>query len=189
MNDFADFMFNVPIFHLEVRDWNNKKKQLLEIASEYNLIKVNRYDTVKSNFHTQLNIESHNDKILKILKEEINIFCNYFKFNYCKISNSWFETADQKDYHGLHNHGPIGYSSICYIDYDEFNHTPTQFVGPFHDFINGSVLEYEPTVKEGSIVFFPSAIIHYTNPNTSEIKRNILSFNLDVKENESQRLR
>jgi hypothetical protein len=188
MNNFIDYMFKVPLLHLQVNNWEKKKEILFEMAKTSNLM-LGKESKVKSDFHTQNNNQTmgkHNDKVMEVLEEEMEIFCNYFEFNSCMIKSSWFELADQGNYHGIHNHGTTGYSSVCYIDYNKCVHTPTQFVSPFHNFLTGELLQYEPEVEEGSIIFFPSVIMHYTEPNISKIKRTILSFNIGVKENESQ---
>ena len=39
-------------------------------------------------------------------------------------------------------------------------------------------MDFTPNVKEGDIVFFPSQLLHYANPNTSDKERVILSFNM-----------
>ena len=39
-------------------------------------------------------------------------------------------------------------------------------------------MDFNPDVKEGDIVFFPSQLLHYANPNTSDKERVILSFNM-----------
>ena len=190
MNNFIDYMFEVPLLHLQVKNWEKKKKILFEMAKTSDFIMAEEYcSKVKSDYHKQNNAKSmgkHNNKVLEVLEEEMEIFCNYFEFNSCTIKSSWFESADQGNYHGIHNHGTTGYSSVCYIDYNKSVHTPTQFVSPFHNFLTGELLQYEPEVEEGSIIFFPSVIMHYTEPNISKIERTILSFNIGVKENESQ---
>ena len=183
MNNFIDYMFKVPLLHLQVSNWETKKEILFEMAKTSNLMMFEE-STVKSDYHEENNAQSmgkHNNKVLEVLEEEIEIFCNYFEFNSCVIKSSWFEVADQMHYHGIHNHGSTGYSSVCYIDYDKSAHTPTQFVSPFHNFLTGELLQYMPEVEEGSIIFFPSSIMHYTEPNTSEIERTILSFNIKIK--------
>jgi hypothetical protein len=185
MNDFIDYMFKVPIFHLQVRNWETKKEILLEMAKTSDLIVAEEnFSEIKTDYYKQKkdnSVGKHNNKVLEVLKEEIEIFCNYFEFNSCTITSSWFELANQGGYHGVHNHGTTGYSSVCYIDYDKSAHTPTQFVSPFHNFLTGELLQYGPEVEEGSIIFFPSSIMHYTEPNTSEIERTILSFNIKIK--------
>jgi hypothetical protein len=185
MNNFIDYMFKVPLLHLQVNNWDRKKEILFKMAKTSNLM-MGELSKVKSDYHEQNGNNSmgkHNNKILEILEDEIEIFCNCFGFNSCAIKSSWFELADQGNYHGVHNHGSTGYSSVCYIDYNKDIHTPTQFVSPFHNFLTGELLEYEPKVEEGSIIFFPSSIMHYTEPNTSKIERTILSFNIDINEN------
>jgi hypothetical protein len=183
MSNFIDNMFNIPILHLKVTNWEKKKEILLEMVNNCDLI-VGKNDTLKTDFDIQNHNQTmgqHNDKITKILKEEIEIFCNVFNFNQYEMISSWFEIAAQENYHPIHNHGSIGYSSVCYIKYDHNVHTPTQFISPFNNFLDGSLLYYEPKVEEGSIIFFPSLIMHHTKPNNSKIERTILSFNLNIK--------
>ena len=72
-----------------------------------------------------------------------------------------------------------GFSSVCFVEYDENVHTPTKFISPYSNFVNGSCLDHSPkNVIEGSLIFFPSAILHYTHPNNNNNTRTILSFNL-----------
>ena len=190
-DDYCDYMFKIPLLHLSVRNWNEKKSVLMSMIDDTQM-NINEGESIKTDYYSRQNTElaiRHNQKIEEILKEEINIFCNHFGFCYHKISMSWFQTASKGNYHGIHNHGSVGYSSVCFIDYDCENHTPTQFISPFHNFITGDFLEYSPKVKEGSIIFFPSTILHYTEPNNSDVERTILSFNIDVKESHNQRPR
>lgn len=175
MNDYRDNMFVIPLLHLEVRDWKDKKKQLKDICNRCNLYDK---DCVKTDFHNQEEI--YVKDILHILSEELNIFANHFDLNNFNILNAWFEKASKQNFHAVHNHGSIGYSAVCYVDYDQNEHTPTQFISPFNSFLTGNTLYYTPNVNEGSLIFFPSIINHYTLLNESEKERLILSFNLNV---------
>lgn len=191
MDDYCDYMFKIPLLHLSIKNWEQKKLELLNMMNEVEM-SINEGEHIKTDYYTKQNTKftlKHNQRVTEILKEEIQGFCNYFNFCYYKVSMSWFQTASKGNYHGIHNHGAVGYSSVCFIDYDPKEHTPTQFVSPFHNFITGDFLEYGPEVKEGSIIFFPSVIMHYTEPNQSDKQRTILSFNIDVKENHNQRPR
>ena len=51
-------------------------------------------------------------------------------------------------------------------------------MSPFPNFLTGLQLTYTPEVDEGSIIFFPSYISHFTEPNLSDENRLIVSFNL-----------
>ena len=37
-----------------------------------------------------------------------------------------------------------------------------------------------PGIREGSLIFFPSYVLHYTAPNQSDVDRIILSFNVNA---------
>jgi hypothetical protein len=182
-NDYLDFMFKIPIVHLSVRNWDAKKLILLNMMDSSDLKKSERED-LKSDYHTQLNSDEkgkHNEQIEELLKEEINLFCNQLQLNQYKVVMSWFEKAGLGDYHGVHNHGLVGYSAVCFIEYDKENHTPTQFISPFNNLLTGIALRYTPQIDEGSIIFFPATILHHTEPNKSTKERKILSFNINVK--------
>lgn len=97
------------------------------------------------------------------------------------MKHAWFELATQHGYHAPHRHGVLGYSSVCYIDFDENLHTSTKFIAPFTNWITGTDLLYQPQVIEGTVIFFPSAILHYTEANYSEKPRKIVSFNLECR--------
>ena len=82
--------------------------------------------------------------------------------------------------HAVHNHGPGGFSSVCFIEYDKHNHKPTTFISSFGNYITGELERYQPDVEEGDIIFFPSNLLHYAPTNLSKITRTIISFNLDI---------
>ena len=181
-NDYLDFMFKIPIVHLTARNWNLKKSILLDMMNKSRIESFE--EDVQSDYHIQQNDNEagkHNERVENLFKEEINLFCNQLSFSEYRVVMSWFETAAQGNYHGIHNHGLVGYSAVCFIDYDKEEHTSTQFVSPFNNFLTGHTLHYSPQVDEGSLIFFPATILHYTEPNKSTKERKILSFNINVK--------
>jgi hypothetical protein len=116
--------------------------------------------------------------ISEILDDEIMRFSIESNFEDLSIS-CWFQRYTQGCFHTPHNHGAIGYSSVCYIEYDEDEHTPTVFISPFANPKDGTLMHYFPqNIKEGTIIFFPSSITHYVLPNESKKIRIILSMNL-----------
>ena len=133
---------------------------------------------VKTNYHK--NSQKIIPKIAQLLEPEVTQFLRAISATSGTISAAWFETASKGDWHPIHDHGATGYSSVCYIRYNPEVHTATNFLSPFANFLTGSSMTYEPPVEEGSMIFFPSAINHYTKPNASGEERTILSFNLSV---------
>lgn len=186
MNDYLENIFYIPLLHLSVRDWENKKKILLEVIKN-NPIKPSDDENILTNYHQHKG--DLNETIERLFEEEIKSFCECFGFVYYRVSMSWFQIAEKGHHHGVHNHGSTGYSSVCYLEYDEDVHTPTEFIAPFNNFITGEGLYHSPKVSEGSIIFFPSNLMHFTDINKSDKKRVIISFNIDVRESHDQRPR
>ena len=189
-------MFEVPLYHIKIDNWKEKKKLLLELFSaiEHNVTKV-QYEheggSVSTDFYkTDRHYQSKEyDKIPNILTDEIKLFIRENNLKYNKNHTSWrmkscpwFEKGKLEDYHSVHNHGACGYSAVCFINYDPNVHKPTKFQSPFLDFNMGDIIHYlPPNIEEGSMIIFPSAIAHSTIPSHVNVNRLILSFNLEVK--------
>lgn len=184
MNDYYIDMFKIPFLHLQVRNWNIKKQKLKNLFNQEKHLNIEK-DEVTSDYHYKVdtgNLDKNNKEIDFILSEEISIFKDFFEFSDHELIISWFQTTTDGQYHSVHNHGSSGYTAICYIDYDEEIHRPTQFIAPFNHFIRTDTLHFKPeNIKEGSLVFFPAAINHFAEPNHTNIPRTILSFNLKLK--------
>jgi hypothetical protein len=180
MSDYTEFMFKIPIVHTSVRNWNQKKSILLDIMSNTNL-EIHNNESVQSDYYIQKNNPIYTIQIAELFEEEINVFCRNLGFSEYRVVMSWFQTSSQGEHHGIHTHGLVGYSAVCFIDFDNLEHTPTKFVAPFNNLLTGEALQYTPKVEEGSLIFFPASILHYTEPNKSPKERKILSFNINVK--------
>lgn len=167
-----DNMFYIPILKIQCKDWENKKAQLIRISENLKFtnyqLKTDFFDDSVKNIST----------ISEIFSDEIAIAQNKFGFTHSKITHSWFEEALFGGQHKPHTHSNKGYSAVCYLMFDFLNHKPTTFIAPFHNFLDGEALEYTPEVKEGTIIFFPSSILHFSNVNLSEQPRKVVSFNI-----------
>ena len=176
------YMFFVPIFHYKVNDWENKKRNLLEY---WNLTK-NECIQDENNLIHNFNLTPNNSKINYLIhqtfSEEINNFTKDIEMGCYEFIRGWFESTLKYSYHAPHNHGALGYSSVCFIEYDQNFHRPPTFFSPFNNFINGDSLLYTADdISEGSILFFPSSILHCTDVNYSDVQRLVVSFNLRLK--------
>lgn len=176
MLGYKDYMFSVPIYNFMVEGWDEKKSSLMKIYEENKShLKLSDNDTVITDYYSDNN---YRDEVYDVLKDDIEDFLGHIGTK-LKFENCWFEESTKNMYHNIHNHGPVGYSAVCFVEYDQENHTPTQFISPFNDFMKGNTLQYFPScVMEGTILIFPSVIHHFTLPNTSEKRRIALSFNL-----------
>lgn len=185
-------MFSAPLLHLKVDNWKEKKKALLDIYTERSKNKkvfktaVEReigYD-VETDYH--YNHDNHTDpessgydgKIEEILGDELEGVCEAFQ---CAIAvnTSWFEKARKGAKHEVHNHGVEGLSAVCFVDFNPKYHVPTIFCNPLlADAMTTNFIP--PNIDEGSLLVFPSYILHFTQSNLSDVDRLILSFNMQV---------
>lgn len=184
MLGYKDYMFSVPIFNIVVEGWEEKKEALMNIFERNkNYLKLSDNNTVVTDYYSRNN---YTDEVSEILKNEISEFL-MMTGHHLKLMNCWFEESTKNMYHVIHNHGPVGFSAVCFVEYDQEVHTPTQFIAPFNDFMKGNTLQYSPScVMEGNLLIFPSVIHHFTLPNTSDKRRIALSFNLSPYETEEQ---
>jgi hypothetical protein len=166
-----EIAFSVPIFKYKVQNWDIKKKKLLE------LFNIFQHKIVGNVITSSIDIKTN------ILSEEIELFEKELGFN-LSATVTWFQQYHLNMDHSVHTHGPYGFSSVCYIEYDKENHDSTIFISPFGNNINGELDRYSPDVEEGDIIFFPSNLFHYVPVNLSKITRTIISSNFLLKNEE-----
>ncbi len=182
-------IFSIPFFTVsKLSNWQQKKNNLLKILKDYQN-KVIKTNDVLSSYISKDDGNWYNEfieKISEILDEELHLIYEVFgseKYPNKKanILDAWFQEQKQNMYHGPHNHGMSGLAVICYLEYDENEHSPTHFISPYHDTLNGYFLNHSEKVSEGTMLIFPSNITHYTEPNKSSKSRIIFSMNVDVR--------
>ena len=165
------FAFSVPIYNYRVKNWEIKKKKLLDLFNTLQHKVVGNVITSPIDIKTNILLEE-----IKLFEEDIQI-----RFSSSEV---WFQKYERNMNHAVHTHGPMGFSSVCFVEYDKNFHKPTTFISPFGNYITGELERYEPDVEEGDIIFFPSNLLHYAPVNLSDKIRTIMSFNLVIKHTE-----
>ena len=167
-------MFTVPFYQYKINNWKDKKIELLQLANqqEYYLDNSSNVFTTygKSNSLYVTNI-------FNLIKNEFSLFNQQANLNSSFISDLWFQKYYENQYHAVHNHGAIGYSSVLYIEFDKNEHKGTQFISPFTN-AKGFTEIYNAEVEEGDLIIFPSVINHCSIPTQSKKLRMILSMNI-----------
>ena len=176
-------IFAIPFLHIKIQEWDKKKKKLLELCDKENFT-FEKVGTVKNSFSmNETKSLGLSESIENLLMPEIDAFKDVFKIKQSKIIQSWFQIEERFMYHPIHNHGYGHFSSVCYIEFDKDKHLPTTFIAPAPDVLSGDISNFVPEdITEGSIVFFPSGLPHYSPGNKTEINRKILSFNIEPTE-------
>ncbi len=183
-------IFTVPFYHYSIPNWSDVKQKILK---EYNnadmdLIdsKLERNHFLYTDYYKNFgSMPKYIINTLEIITPQIEKFCDDInivikgqKIKHGKVSAAWFEKLEKDMNHPVHNHGSIGFSSVCYVEFDPSIHLSTIFLSPFSSFLTGQLMHHQPEVKEGDIVFFPSFLLHYAPTNTTDKSRLIFSFNM-----------
>ena len=168
-------MLNIPFYHYKVNNWREKKEQLLDFVSTLSF----KFKDQIADLYTTYGDQTSSIP-LKILEDDIVKFTTEVKYSGEMDADIWFQKYYENQFHSPHNHGAIGYSSVLYINFDKRIHDGTRFLAPFND-PDGKHIEFAPDVDEGSLIFFPSYLNHYTLPNKSDTIRVIMSMNLKRK--------
>lgn len=171
-------IFDFPLIHLKVRHWEDKKSQIIALKDEKNLKHVEQENIITD--YQSSNTNNYSKKLEEILEQELNEIYKILNLKDYYIRNSWIEVAEHNMDHKVHNHGALGMSCVCYLDFDPKVHTATHFMSPYGDFETGTTQVFVPQkIEEGSLICFPSMLNHFTLPNSSDIPRGICSFNLN----------
>ena len=110
-----------------------------------------------------------NRPYLKLFQETVTpTMIGLCKNWYCdrwEVHNIWFQQYSKGDYHGWHNHGECQFANVYFLDLPDTKMT-TQF------------FKEEPIeVEEGTILTFPSWLIHSSPINTSDKTKTVIAFN------------
>lgn len=163
-------IFQVSLKHYSIRNWEEKKKPLLD------KIPTGDYTDFMA-YQRDLAVPPYLDELSDCVEEEIVDFQQSYPCPVV-ITNAWTETARQYDYHPVHQHGATGFSAVLYLKFSPQCHEATKFYSPFNDPATGDLLEFQPFVKEGDLIIFPSYLLHEGPMNKSEVERTIVSFNI-----------
>jgi len=142
--------------------------------SKLKLVGKNYKKTFESKVKTTLKSDTLLDvKSMNYLNIELTELLSYLMKPYCKnfvfnMSGIWINQYDKNDYQGSHVH-PSDFSFIIYYD---INKSSTVFNSPVKNILDGSNNHifsriYEPNLKKGDIIMFPSYMEHWVKPNSN----------------------
>ena len=177
--------FYVPVSVFKVKNWEEKRKILEKSLSDIRKID-DKDEFILTDFH-----DYDGDKInaTEVFKDELQDFCKVINAKSVTVRKSWIEDQERDMYHCVHNHGAVGFSAVCYLNFDSSVHRSLKFVAPFNNWRNGLQMDWSPEdegidVEESTIIFFPSFLLHYTYANNSDKRRTVASFNFDIELND-----
>ena len=168
-------LFEFPSYQYEVKDWEFKKKGLLNRINKSKFIR-----TELQTFETDRQTcgKSYVRYMEEFLKPELSEFCKEAGVT-CSMTDAWVVKYQKGDEQSVHNHRGWGFSGVLYVDYDPKVHSPTCFVSPWQcPITDTTILAYPSNVKEGMLFFTPSCTLHFVHPNKTRKQRTVLAFDL-----------
>ena len=110
--------------------------------------------------------------LLPYLQAHFDKCARHLGFKNCVIRDLWFQQYEKDNLHGWHTHGR-NYTGVYYLELPK--HSPlTELVDPTNfDKI------FKIQAKEGDIVIFPSFVIHRSGKILEDIRKTIVSFNIE----------
>jgi len=191
--DYLIPLYSVPLLHLKVKNWEEKKKYFWDMyenrISDSKVFKKSGRSSfdVETDYHANFDSQKHQDLselIDNVLSEELDVISSVYDSG-ISLENSWFERSTKGKFHSTHNHGIRGLSAVLFMKFDPKHHTPTVFLNPLDsDCPISPHNEMPPGIREGSLIVFPAFLYHYTNPCETDEERIILSFNMQFYEPE-----
>jgi hypothetical protein len=104
--------------------------------------------------------------VIDYIEQHHNTISQQLEYKEISIKNFWFQQYDIGDWHGLHLHRDCVFSNVVYIE----NSIGTTFVY--------KKKEYTVPVEEGTILTFPTFLIHGSKPNPGP-RKTIIAYNSD----------
>jgi len=174
-------MFSVPIIHYEIENWEFNKKRILDALPPEC---PEHADPQDHGLYTDFfltaaegvtEMPSYSKTVIDIIKPYLADFSGERRIEF---TDMWYQKYYKGVQHSYHNHGHSGWSSVIFVEFDPELHEATQFISPFNNIWNGNLEIFQPPVKEGDMILFPSTIAHEAPPNRSDTRRTIVSYNL-----------
>ena len=162
------FKYHDSIKHELLYKINNSYSDNLNVRTEYYGDSIGRLDWSKNLDYSREwiklvkpKLEEHFDKCAKTLY-----------YQKCHVKGMWYQQYVKNDSHGWHTHSE-NYTGVYYLEFPE-GASRTELVDQFNIYKKITI-----DCKEGDVVIFPSYIIHRSPKIEKNLRKTIISFNLE----------
>lgn len=179
----------LPIGGIEWEDFELYRQQIIDFClskEKVNTIESNVGVGIKNNLW-ESDFNFLNNPELQPLNNWLNVTITEFistinrKQHRVGITESWAHVARPNGFHGPHRHPWATWSGIFYVYADDETNGSNVFFNHFNlpRLPGYEFFEEQITIpfKAGSLVIFPSTMLHYAKPYLGNDKRIVISFN------------
>ena len=147
---------------------DNSYNDNLNVKDDYYGDEVHRLDWSKN-----LDYDREWIKYIKPrLQEHFDVCANDLNYEGCIVKGMWYQQYVKNNTHGWHIHGE-NYTGVYYLEHPEGS-PKTELIDQYDITKKISV-----DAKEGDIIIFPSFIIHRAPRVMNDVRKTIVSFNLE----------
>ena len=176
---YVNSMFAVPIVYYPIANWSENKKKILDAlpAEDESQLEPNG-SGLYTDFFISSKVQempSYFNTVLDVIKPYLK---NFMDGNPVEFVEMWYQKYYNMVEHKTHCHGFTGWSSIIYAEFDPKVHESTRFFSPFRQPWDCDVEVFQPEVKEGDMILFPSSLLHEAPVNRTDTRRTIISYNI-----------
>mgnify|MGYP001157148246 FL=1 len=172
-------MFAVPIVYYPIENWSENKKKILDaLPAEDESQKEPNGSGLYTDFFINAKVKefpSYFHTVVDVIKPYLKDFMDG---NPVEFVEMWYQKYYNQVEHKTHCHGFTGWSSIIYVEFDPKVHQSTRFFSPFRQPWDCDVEVFQPEVKEGDMILFPSSLLHEAPVNRTDTRRTIISYNI-----------
>ena len=176
---FVNAMFSVPIVHYPIENWSENKKKILDALPPEDDSQLEPNGT---GLYTDFFINGKVKELPSYFHTVVDVIKPYLKSfmdgNPVEFVEMWYQKYYNKVEHKTHCHGFTGWSSIIYVEFDPKVHESTRFFSPFRQPWDCDVETFQPKVKEGDMILFPSSLLHEAPLTRTDTRRTIISYNI-----------
>ena len=176
---FVNAMFSVPIVHYPIENWSENKKKILDALPPED---DSQLEPNGSGLYTDFFINGKVKEFPSYFHTVVDVIKPYLKDfmdgNPVEFVEMWYQKYYNLVEHKTHCHGFTGWSSIIYVEFDPKVHESTRFFSPFRQPWDCDVEVFQPKVKEGDMILFPSSLLHEAPVNRTNTRRTIISYNI-----------
>lgn len=174
-------LFDIPIWIKEIDNFDNIKSKLYHELAKFP--PEVRNGTFLSNRSTQR--DGLSESFGNIISKELGEFYINLKKYKPEIENLWITdvwsvTYEKGDYQPTHNHRSTGLSGILHLE-NPSDGPNLNIVMPWNDWIHDTTEYYSVKYKVGTIIIMPSFLLHSSEPNLSNQRKRVISWDMKVK--------
>ena len=174
-------LFDIPIWIKEIDNFHHKKSEIDKVLSKFPETR-NDTNTFFSNRSTSR--DGLSKSFVNILsKEFVELRSSIKKYKPeikgIWITDVWSVTYKKNDYQATHNHCSTGLSGILHLE-NPTNGPNLNIIMPWNDWITDTTNYYSVKYKVGTMVVMPSFLLHSSEPNLSNERKRVISWDMRV---------